>query len=333
MPGPTLDDVAREAGVSVATASRVINGSSRNVAESYRERVIDAARRLDYSPNASAQAVARGMSNTVTLVVPDISDPFFSAIAAGVLSEADERGLVVSIVVTERDQAKEAAAIRSLRVLRPRAIILCGSRFVDPLPSLVAELDAQRANGGSVVVVGEGGDDLPAVHIANHDGARALARELARLGYARVLVLGGRTDAVTARERVAGLRAGFADAGIDIPDADVIWSEFTREGARSAVHDLADARLASTELIAAVSDVMAIGAIAALRERGIDIPTDVAVTGFDDIEMARDVAPTLTTVALPLGEIGSRAVRLAVGDAADEPVTGQVVLRASTPPR
>src|SRR4029453_4406683 len=116
----TLHDVAREAGVSLATASRSLNGSTRKVNEEYRKRVLEAAARLDYSPNLSAQAVARGTTTTVALLVADIADPYFSSIAAGVVAEADTARLIVTMAATERDPERELELVRTLRGQRPR---------------------------------------------------------------------------------------------------------------------------------------------------------------------------------------------------------------------
>ena len=125
----TLEEVARAAGVSLATASRALNGSTRKVNPEYRERVLAAARTLSYSPNLAAQAVAKGGTSTVALVVADISDPYFASIASGVMRAAEERGLIVTIGSTERRPARETALVRVLRGQRPRSIILVGSRW------------------------------------------------------------------------------------------------------------------------------------------------------------------------------------------------------------
>jgi LacI family transcriptional regulator len=128
----TLEEVARAAGVSLATASRALNGSTRNVNPEYRERVLAAARALNYSPNLAAQAVAKGGTSTVALVVADISDPYFASIASGVMRAAEVRALTVTIGSTERRPAREAALVRVLRGQRPRCFILVGSRWSDP---------------------------------------------------------------------------------------------------------------------------------------------------------------------------------------------------------
>jgi LacI family transcriptional regulator len=336
MGAPTLQDVAREAGVSLATASRVLNPGTRRVAEEYRERVMAAAALLDYTPNASAQAVVRGTTNTVTLVVPDISDPFFGEIAAGVAQAAAAHGMIMTIAVSERDPQRELELVRALRGQRPRVLILGGSRFVDPRGS--AELDRElgviATNGGTTVVIGD--HDLRAATVApdNRGGAAALASALAGRGYRRFAILGGPPDLVTARDRVDGFIAGAAAAGISIAAAAVVPSPLDRDGAYAAMTALASG-LGDAEVVFAVTDAMAIGALAAARDAGIPVPARLAIAGFGDIPVARDVAPALTTVHLPLADLGREAVELALGGDPGGRVelAAQVILRASTPPR
>jgi LacI family transcriptional regulator len=326
MDAAKLEDVAREAGVSLATASRVVNGSSRVVAEPYRQRVLDAAAKLDYRPNRTAQAVARGTSNTVTLVVSDISDPFFSAIAAGVARAASAADLVVTIAITERDPDKEAELVRSLRELRPRVMILTGSRFTTAHPLLEKELRGYAEQGGRVVVLGRNSLPYSSLDLRNAEAAEALGRALADRGYRRFLVLAGRHDIVTSYDRAEGFARG---AGGEMT---TVFGEFSREGAYRAVMGLDPEVLGRIDLIFAVSDVMAVGAIAALRERGIAVPGQVAVAGFDDIAVARDVTPPLTTVHLPLEMVGEAAVDLALGRNAPA-IEWKLEIRGSTPAR
>ena len=182
----TLHDVAREAGVSLATASRVLNGSARKVAESYRERVEEAAKRLGYTANLSAQATARGTSAIIALLVADIADPYFGQLAAGVARGADEAGLVVTIAITERDAEREARLVRALRGQRPQGLILAASGpRTRTATACRAELDAFAAMGGRVVALGPGGGDVRSVAVDNTGGARALGAALTELGYGR----------------------------------------------------------------------------------------------------------------------------------------------------
>lgn len=339
----TLSDVAREAGVSLATASRAINGSAgRAVRPELRERVIAASARLGYAPDANAQAVARGHTQAVGLVVHDIADPYFSAIAAGVTQEADRHGLAVMLANTQHDAERELGLVRALHNQRVRAILLAGGRQ-EAGPSaeqLHAALATYQRDGGSVAMVGPAGLEGPAgldvatVDADNAGGARALARELHARGYRRFAVLAGPTGQVTARERAGAFREQLAEMGIAVPADAVVVSAFTRDGGYVGMQQLL-AQAYPVEVVFAVSDVMAIGALAAARDGGVRIPRDLALAGFDDIATLRDITPGLTTVRLPMEEIGRTMTALALAPAGDTPphtaVASTVVVRETTP--
>lgn len=334
----TLHDVAREAGVSLATASRSLNGSTRKVNEELRRRVLETAARLDYSPNLSAQAVARGTSTTVALLVADIADPYFSQIAAGVVAEADGEQLIVTMAATERDPERELELVRTLRGQRPKIMILAGSRSIDDQTggALGAELTAYERSGGRVVLISRNEYDFRTVLLDNRAGAAALARALVDLGYRRFAVITGGEQLRTAADRLAGFRDGLAEAGLELPDDAVLRAEFTRDGGYAATAALIERGLDDVEVIVAANDVMAVGALSAIRAAGLEPGRDLAVAGFDDIPTARDVTPALTTVRVPLEELGRRALRRALDeevDAAAAEVGTEVVLRASTPQR
>ncbi|SJN46657.1 regulatory protein, LacI [Microbacterium esteraromaticum] len=325
---PTLHDVARVAGVSLATASRVLNGSERKVAESFRERVEKAADELGYTANASAQATARGTSATVGLLVADIADPYFGLIASGVARGADEHGLIVTVAITERDPAREVKILRALRGQRPQGVILAASRTDDQESGTVAELAAFRDLGGRTVTFGPGGDR--SIRIDNRGGAERLGREMAALGYRRAIAIAAAEGVRTSDDRLAGFVDGFGAAGGVIER--VYRGTFEREsGAGSMKQALADGVDAGT-LVFALSDVVAIGAMTAIRESGRDVGTDIAVCGFDDVPVSRDVTPQLTTVRVPLSELGYQAFRATVDAEWSPPAADlEVLVRESTP--
>ncbi|MBC9824102.1 LacI family DNA-binding transcriptional regulator [Terrabacter sp. MAHUQ-38] len=337
-PGPvTLLDVANEAGVSLATASRAINGSTRKVREDLRERVLEAAIKLNYSANAPAQAMARGRTDVVGLIVHDIADPYFSSIAAGVMGAAESHDLLVTLGSTVRRPERELDYLRVLRGQRSRAVILAGSRVDDE--SLLARLreqgEAFERSGGRVVVISQNRLPFDTVVIENRSGAKALATELTRLGYRSFAVLGGPNKLLTARDRVLGYRDGITKAGLPAPL--VVHGDFTRDGGYNAMGDVLDSGT-PVDCVLAVNDVMAVGAMAACRARGLRLPQDMALAGFDDIGTLRDVVPSLTTVRLPLEQIGALALNLVVsaddaGEARTRRVKGEVLVRESTPGR
>jgi LacI family transcriptional regulator len=231
---PTLHGVAVAAGVSLATASWVLNGSTRTVAESYRERVEAAAQQLGYSANLSAQATAKGTSAIIALLVAEIADPHFGLLASGVAG-ADEAGLVVTIAITERDAAREIRVVRALRGQRPRGLILAASQSGETSAAeLQHELEALAAGGGRVVALGPGAGDVRTVLIDNIGGSRALGAALAQRGYRRAIILGAQEGVRTSDDRIAGFTEGFASGGGSIDR--VHRGAFTpkRESARCA---------------------------------------------------------------------------------------------------
>jgi LacI family transcriptional regulator len=329
------------AGVSSATASRVLNGSDRAVREPYRSKVLAAAAELGYTANAHAQAIARGTSNVLGLVVHDVADPYFSAIADGVMREATARGVMVMLAVTRRDPERELEYVATLRAQRARAVILAGSRTTDAelVRRLGKELEAFTAAGGSAACISQAGLGVHTVVPQNREGAKRLAVALRGLGHERFAVLAGPQELIVARDRLRGFRAGLAASGVQADGVRVLTGPFTREGGYDAANALLAAGLGATSCVFAVNDVMAVGAMAAFRDAGLAVPGDVSVAGFDDIATLRDVSPRLTTVRLPLEEMGTRAARLALDPAPDRSpavvsVAGDVVLRQSTaPPR
>ena len=341
MAGPvTLSQVAREAGVSLATASRAINGSAnRTVRDDLRERVLAAAERLRYVPDANAQAMARGQTTSLGLIVHDIADPYFSSIAAGVSAAAEQAGMAVTLASTQYNPSREPEYVQVLTRQRARAIIVAGARQDDEEVNarMRAALADFRRSGGSVALVGQPLLDVDTVVVANRSSSAALAGALHERGYRTYAVLGGPENNLTARDRRSGFGDALAELGCPIDPDLVLTTDFTRDGGYEGMRRL----LASgrdVELVFAVNDVMAVGAMAAARDAGVDVPGDVAVAGFDDIVTLRDITPALSTVRIPLVEVGATATELALTPATSpEPrlvhVEGTVVLRESTPGR
>lgn len=334
--GPvTLHDVAREAGVSLATASRALNGSTRKVADAYRERVEAAASRLGYTANLSAQATARGTSAVIALLVADIADPYFGEIAAGVARGADEAGLVVTVAITERDPEREVRLVRALRGQRPRGIILAASRTSRELGAdLAHELELLSATGGSVVALGTGADGIRTVAVDNRGGARMLGAALADLGYRDAIILGAAEGVVTSDDRIVGFTEGFTTGGG--ADPRIFRGGFSRESGQRLMAEALEAGVPSGTVVFGISDVVAIGALSVLRESGREVGPDIALAGFDDIPTARDVTPALTTVRLPLVELGYQSLHAAVDaewSPATPPLAVDLLLRESTPRR
>ena len=334
----TLSDVARAAGVSLATASRAVNGSTTRVVRAdLREQVLAAAAALGYTPDANAQAMAHGRTTSLGLVVHDIADPYYASIAAAVTLAADARGLLVSLADTRCDPAREIEIVDLLDRQRVVAVLLAGARLgdADQDRALAATLDGYLRHGGRVALVGQPLNDLPVVRIDNAAGATALARRLVELGYRRFGLAAGPPNHRTSHERMTAIRLELARLSLPVPDDLVVHDELTRAGGRAAAARLLG-RPTRTDVIMAATDLMAVGVLSGAREAGFRVPRDLAVSGYDDIEAATDVTPTLTTVRLPLAQIGEMATALALESdpgASSGPIVGEVVVRDSTPQR
>ncbi|WP_158888419.1 LacI family DNA-binding transcriptional regulator [Amycolatopsis anabasis] len=338
-PHVTLEDVARAARVSLATASRVLNGTT-NVRSDLRERVLSAAADLAYTPNAHAQALAGASHRTVGVICHDVSDPYFAAIARGVMRVAGDSGLLVMLASTFRDPRKEIAYVSMLRAQRASAILLIGSGFEDRdwERAMAAELEPYRRGGGQVAVVSRHRSlKVDTVQPENRKGAAALAEALLGLGHRKFAVLAGPRTLTTVVDRLGGFREALAEAGVELAETEIVEAPFTRDGGYAAMSELLARGLTAT-CVFAVADVMAIGALTALREAGVSVPGDVSLAGFDDIPVVRDLTPALTTVALPLERLGELAMELARDRTRGSrsrirKLAGEVVLRASTAPR
>lgn len=339
-PLPTLADIAAEAGVSLATASRVLSGSRDRVSAALAERVETAARSLHYVPNAHARALARASSTTIGLIVHDVSDPYFAEIARGVLEAASTHDHLVLICNTFRDADRELEYVRALRAQRVHSIVLAGSGYTDPDAErrLAEELVAFRATGGGVATIGRHDVGLDAVLPDNVAGAARAARHLVDLGHERIAVLAGSASLTTVEDRIAGFRTELAAAGIALPDTHVLRGDFTRAGGYATATELLASDLDVTAVFA-LNDTMAVGALAACRDAGVDVPGALSLVGFDDVPHVVDVTPPLTTVRLPMEELGAEAIALALREpTSDDPAvvtsTSELVVRASTgPPR
>jgi LacI family transcriptional regulator len=333
---PRLQDIAEAAGVSLATASRALAGRE-GVSPELAERIRELAVSLGYVPNAHARALAGAAPPTVGLIVHDVADPYFAEIAKGVLRVADERQLMVLINQSERQPATELARIRSLRANRAGSIVLAGSGYVDPAEEAdaAAELLAFRSAGGRVALIGRHGIPVDAVLPDNHTGGRTASRHLLELGHRRIAVVAGPANLTTVADRLAGVTAEAGDWGLGPGDLAVEYDAFSRDGGVAATRRVLERTPAPTAILA-LTDVMAMGALAVLREAGRKVPGEISVMGFDDVPVAADLAPALTTIRLPMADMGAIALELTLRPPATRPRrrrTGhELVVRDSTAP-
>lgn len=330
-----LKQIAQAAGVSLATASRVLSGSDYPVNPTMRQRVLDVAEELDYVPNAKAQSLLRGDTSMVGVIVGDVSDPFFSAMIGGIHDVASKTGYMVTIVNTYRESALEMAAIRALHAQRVDILIIAGSGLADreSQEALHRRVASFVRSGKSAVLVGR--HEIPAdlgvsrIHIHSVASARLMAQHLWDLGHRKVALLSGNQALLSTRDRIEGFRDVLGD-GLEVRPV-----EPTRDGGHRGALEVLD-QFPEATAIAATADQMAFGALVALRERGIAVPGQMSVTGFNDIDVSKDLVPALTSVHLPLREIGVTALRLGVdglaGTVGEVTLPATLAVRASTGP-
>jgi LacI family transcriptional regulator len=332
----SIAEVARLAGVSTATASRVMSSADYPVSAPTRERVLDAARVLDYVPNALAQGLITSRTRLVGVIVHDITDPYFAEIVRGVEDCAADEGYLVITCSTERHAERESSYVRLLRSMRAAAVVFAGSGMDDPdlNEELARHVAALRSSGAAVVHLSPHALGEPEIRVDNAGGIAAMVRALVELGHARISFLAGPSSLLVARDRLAGYRRGLREAGIAVDERLVVSTGFSAEDGAAAVDHLM-AGGASFTAISCANDLLALGALQRLHELGVVVPRDVSVAGFDDIPVAAMTAPSLSTVRLPLREMGRLGFRYADrvldGDAPDAVlVPTTLVLRDST---
>ncbi|HWQ11518.1 MAG TPA: LacI family DNA-binding transcriptional regulator [Roseiflexaceae bacterium] len=328
----TIREVALRAGVSHQTVSRVINNSP-DVAEATRELVMRVIAELDYHPNAQAVGLSRNRSDIVGVVVDTVTEPFFSHILDGVLRGLRSRGRLMLLATV--DNASQLDAIDALQ--RSRRI----DGLVIVLP-LATSLDRVRMVSSRVPTVHVDLqydlDDVSGVSVNNFQGAYIAVQHLIDLGHRRIGIITGRRDIPVGQVRLDGYLAALRDYGIPFDEALVARGDFSHQSGRAGAEELFGLETPPTAIFAC-DDQMAFGAIHALRQRGVRVPEDCSVIGFDDTFDAARFSPPLTTVHQPLREMGELAAefvcRLIDGQALEQPrvtLDTHLVIRESTAP-
>ncbi len=325
---PTIRDVAERAQVSVATVSRILSGSYTAPPET-QERVMKAVEALDYVVNANARSL-NARSGLVAVVVNDITSPFFMNVASGVEEQAMADGRVCIVCSTQGVPERELSVIELLRARGVEAVILVGgmAEGEQHLGQLAAAAEALDRAGARMVLCGRSwaGPDAP-IDVVESDvegGAFAATNHLLSAGHTRVAHLAGPHEFSVARQRLHGYERALRAYGIEPDPALIASSDMTRETGYAAARTLLTGTDATAVFCA--NDMSAAGAVAAARDLGRSVPDDVSVVGFDDIPLAEDVYPGLTTVHVPQQELGRSATRLALHRRAGDPPRRHVML-------
>jgi LacI family transcriptional regulator len=305
----SLRDVARLAGVSTSTASRVLSGSSHPVGEGTRRRVLAAAEQLNFAPNRLARALVTARSLTIAALVHDVADPYFAEILGGLEDVIGRSGYSLLVASSLRDMAKELAYIEAFQAYQVDAIVFAASGLTNPsyVANLSALLDPYRGRGGVVVALSENRYSAPSVRVGNFEAAELAVGHLVGLGHRRIGFIGGPPELSVSERRLAGYRNGLDVAGLDSDPGLVVDGDFSLEGGRASVGPLIEREV--TAVIGA-NDMLAIGAIRELAELGVLVPGDVSVVGINNVVMAEYGPVPLTTVEVPTTELGRRGGQL-----------------------
>jgi DNA-binding LacI/PurR family transcriptional regulator len=313
----TLHDVALRAGVSIKTVSNVVNGYA-HVSAATRARVKQAVAELGYRPNLSARSMRGGRSGVIALAVPELGVPYFAELAQSVIRAADREGFTVLIDQTEGNAHRERLVCQGIR-----SHLIDGLIF-SPLALDSAEL-ADRTDSIPMVLLGERiTSTVDHVIIDNVVAARQAVAHLTGLGRTRIAAVGAQRSRVgeTAHLRLAGYREGLAEAGLPYrPELVAETPSFHRHDGAAAMARLLDAG-ARPDAVFAFNDLTAIGVLRCCYDRGLRIPEDVAVIGFDDLEEGRYAVPSLSTISPDKAYIGRTAVELLTARMGSSPAAG-----------
>ena len=334
----TIEDVAEHAGVSIATVSRALH-KPHVVSETTREKVQTAIAATGYTANVMARNLRLNRSGMILLLVPDIGNPFFSEILSGIERGASKAGYNVLIGDTQNEPEREATYAAYLRSNQADAMILLNGRLPAPLAN------TPRGIIPPVVIACERipGCNLPTVIIDNEKAAFSATKHLLDLGHSRIAHIAGPASNILTTDRVAGYRRALSSSGIEANPSLIYSGDFSIESGISAARALLkDIKNRPTAFFCA-SDGMAIGVIVAAKELGLRVPHDVSVVGFDDIHLAANYDPPLTTVRQPRRRLGEQAISLllarldktgTIPEPAENPVIvpTELIIRQSTGP-
>ncbi|GAF64270.1 catabolite control protein A [Alkalihalobacillus trypoxylicola] len=301
----TIYDVAREAGVSMATVSRVVNGNP-NVKPTTRKKVLEAIERLGYRPNAVARGLASKKTTTVGVIIPDISSIFFAELARGIEDIATMYKYNIILCNSDQNKDKEIHLINTLLEKQVDGIVFMGSQITEehveqfkrsPVPVvLAATLDTDK--------------EVPSVNIDYKQAVYDAIKSLTEKGHSRIGMLSGSLDdPVNGYQKFAGYRAALEDSNLEFHDELIVIGDYTYDSGIEAMEKFVNLADKPTAIFAA-TDEMALGIIHGAQDRGYSIPDDFEVIGFDNTRLATMVRPTLTTVVQPMYDIGAVSMRL-----------------------
>lgn len=297
----TLSDVAEAAGVSPTAVSRYLNNRI-DLPQATRERIDAAIAKLNYRPNLLAKRLSTGRAEAISLVTPEIANPFFAELAGAIEAEAQAHGYAVYMTSTRGDLAREIDAIQRLQDQHVDGLIMMTNR---PDDGTLAALLSRHQN---VVLLDEDipGVSVPRVFVENEQGSYLATRHLIEAGHREIAIVSGPQSLMSVGERLAGFERAMDEAGLVVRAGWVLLGDYSREYGRAAAGQLLGGLHRPTAVVAC-SDYIAIGILQATRLAGLDVPRDLSLVGFDDMPFAELVDPPLTTVRQPIADMGRAA--------------------------
>ena len=326
----TIKDVAREAKMSVATVSRVLNGSG-PVSEDTRQLIREVAGRMRYVPHSGARSLITSKTDTLGVLLPDLYGEFFSEVIRGMDDTAQKNGFHLLISRAYADRHGIETAMRAMRGRVDGVVVMSPDLDSDTLLNLPSTIPVV------LLCSVARGNELDSVTIQNCRGAREMVTHLVSVGHRRIAIIKGSPRNYDAAERLRGYRVALREAGIAPEAALEREGDFTEAGGYNAALALLAMNPRPTAIFAA-NDSMAIGALSALRDARVQVPDEMAVAGFDDIPLARFMDPPLSSVRVPICELGARAVEILLNGVTHkndharrrERVSTELVIRRST---
>lgn len=309
---PSIIDVAQRAGVSMATASRVMSNSSYPVSERSRQKVLSAAAELNYIPNSLARSLRTQRSSLIAVMVGDNTDAYFAEIARGVEEIAQEHGYLTIICNAERDAQKELAYLRSLQDYRIDGVIFAGGglNIPDHTEQLEMIVQQMRKRGAEIITLSQHTLRVPSIQADNFGGARQMTARLIELGHRRIAFVAGPVDLLVANARLQGYMSALVQVGYTIDPFLILPGDFTRQGGEQAVSKIV--HLPSEQrptAIFAANDETAFGVLQGLARQRQRVPGAFSVCGFGDLPVAQLITPALTSVHIPLRQLGRAGAR------------------------
>lgn len=305
----SIVDVAKQAGVSVTTVSRVMNNVDYPISKNTREKVLKAIDELQYTPNKAAQKLKTNFSDVIGLIVRDISDSYYGEIARGVTTRASELGYLSYVCNTGRNPEDELMYHDILWQHRVKGIILAGGGLdqVDYKKKLMNQLARHEKSGLNIVSLAPQGIEIPHVTINEFEAGKKITEYLIERGHTKIGFIGGPQKLYTSLDRLKGFKSAIDIAGIEYNKDYINKSDFSQNGGYEACK-LLISKVKDLTAICCANDNIAIGTMSALRELGYMIPKDISVISIGDINEAKYMTPPLTTLAIPHYEMGKMAV-------------------------